>query len=87
MGKSFLRLYSKRVSKDRIFFISNTIQEGTKQTDLLAGTGILKGFKVAHHSMKYVNLKESTIKILGIHYSYYKIIENEENFTQHITKI
>ena len=33
--------------------------------------------------VKCVNLKEDTIKILGIHYSCNKVIENEENFRKH----
>ena len=49
--------------------------------------GILKGVKVTLCSMKCVNPKESKIKILVIYYSYHKIIENEENFGKHNTKI
>ena len=37
--------------------------------------------------MRYVNLHEATIKILGIHYSYNKQLENDENFKKYIGKI
>ena len=37
--------------------------------------------------MRCVNLHEDTIKILGIHYSYNKHLENDENFKQYIAKI
>ena len=37
--------------------------------------------------MQCIDLNESTIKILGIHYSYNKTLENEENFRNHIIKI
>ena len=37
--------------------------------------------------MRCVNLHEDTIKILGIHYSYNKQLENDENFKKYIAKI
>ena len=37
--------------------------------------------------MRYVNLHEDTIKILVIHYSYNKQLENDENFKKYIAKI
>ena len=37
--------------------------------------------------MRCVNVHEDTIKILGIHYSYNKNLENDENFKQCIAKI
>ena len=37
--------------------------------------------------MRYVNLYEDTNKILGIHYSFNKQLENDENFKQYIAKI
>ena len=46
----------------------------------IAGTDVLKGVKVALCNMRCVNLHEDTIKILGIHYSYNKQLENDENF-------
>ena len=43
--------------------------------------------KVTLCSMRCVNLYEDTIKILGIHYSYNKQLENDENFKKYIAKI
>ena len=37
--------------------------------------------------MECINLNKNTIKILGIHYSYDKILENEKNFKKHILNI
>ena len=34
----------------------------------IAGIGVLKGFQIALCGMEYVNLKNNTIKILGIHF-------------------
>ena len=53
----------------------------------IAGIGVLKGMKVALGDMGCVNLCEDAIKILGIHYSYNKQLENDENFKKYIAKI
>ena len=53
----------------------------------IAGIGVLKGEKVALCGMECINLNDCTIKILGIHYSYNKKLENENNFKKYITKI
>ena len=53
----------------------------------IAGIGTLKGAKVALCGMECINLNENTIKILGIHYSYDKILENEKNLKKHILNI
>ena len=53
----------------------------------IAGIGVLKGVKVALCGMRCVNLHEDIIKILGIHYSYNKQLENNENFKKYIEKI
>ena len=50
----------------------------------IAGLGVLKG---ALCGMRCVNLYEDTIKVLGIHYSYNKQYENDENFKKYIGKI
>ena len=34
-----------------------------------------------------MHLHEDTIKTLGIHYSYYKQLENDKNFKEYIVKI
>ena len=43
--------------------------------------------KVALSGIRRVNLREDSIKILGIHYSYNKQLENDENFKKYIAKI
>ena len=53
----------------------------------IAGIGALKGLKVALCGMRCVNLYEDTIKILRIHYSYNKKLENGKNFKKYIAKI
>ena len=37
--------------------------------------------------MRCVNLHEDTVKILGIHYSYNKQLENDENFKKYIAEM
>ena len=53
----------------------------------IVGTGSLNGVKVALCGMKSVNINIETIKILGTHFSYDKIFQQEKNFFDHITKI
>ena len=47
----------------------------------------LKGVKWALCGMKCIDLTLSTIKILGVHFSYNKKIENDENLLKQITSI
>ena len=37
--------------------------------------------------MKCVNLNNETVKILGVHFSYNKNLEQDKNFSDHIIKI
>ena len=53
----------------------------------VAGIGALKGAKMALCGMKCIDLRLNTVKILGIHFSYNKKIENDENFLKQITSI
>ena len=53
----------------------------------IAGIGVLKGVQMALCSMACVNLKNKTIKILGIHFSYNKSLENDKNHRRYIIKI
>ena len=53
----------------------------------IAVRGVLKGMKVALCGMRCVNSHEDTIKTLGIHYSYNKQLENDQNFKKYIAKI
>ena len=53
----------------------------------IAGIGVLKGVSLALCGMDCVDLTKKTIKVLGIHFSYNKKLETEENFIRHIWKI
>ena len=52
----------------------------------IPGIGVLKGLEVTLCGMRCVNLQED-IKLLRIHYSYNKQLENDENFKKYIAKI
>ena len=53
----------------------------------VTGTGALKGAKLVLCGMKCIGLRLNTVKILGIHFSYDKKIEHDENFLKQITGI
>ena len=53
----------------------------------VAGIGALKGVKIALCGTKCINLRLNSLKILGIHFSYNKKSENDENFLKQITSI
>ena len=53
----------------------------------IAGIGVLNGVQEALCGMKCVNLNNETVKILGIHFSYNKNLEQDKNFSKHIAKI
>ena len=46
----------------------------------IAGIGLLKWVSMELCGMECIDLTKSSVKILGIHFSYNKKIENEENF-------
>ena len=53
----------------------------------IAGICILKRASQALCGMDCIDLtKKKTIKILGIHFSYNKKLETEENFIRHVEK-
>ena len=52
----------------------------------IAGIGVLKGVSVELCGMKCIDLTKISVKILGIHFSYNKKIENEENFILSLLK-
>ena len=52
----------------------------------IAGIVVLKGVKVVLCGMRCANLFEDTIKILGIHCSYNKQLENDKNFKKYMAK-
>ena len=49
--------------------------------------GLLNRVQVALYGMKCVNLNNETVKILGVHFSYNKNLEQDKNFCKHIVKI
>ena len=53
----------------------------------IAGIGVLKWLSLAICGMNCIGLTKNTIKILCIHFSYDKKLENEENFIRHARKI
>ena len=53
----------------------------------IAGIDVLKGVSMKLCEMECKDLIKSSVKILGIHFSYNKKIENEENFIELIKKI
>ena len=52
-----------------------------------AGIGFLNGVQVAICGMEGVNLNNETVKMLGVHFSYNKNLEQDKNFSEHIFKI
>ena len=53
----------------------------------VAGIGVLKGVNLELCGMECVDLTKSCLKILGIHFSYNKILQNEKNFITHVKNI
>ena len=53
----------------------------------IAGIDDLKEVSVEICGMGYIDLTKNSVKILGIHFSYNRKIENEENFVKFVKKI
>ena len=53
----------------------------------IAGIGVLKGVSMKLCGMECIDLIKNLVKILGIHFSYNKKIEDEENFIKLIKKL
>ena len=53
----------------------------------IVAIGVLSGIQVALCGIKCVNLNNETVKILGVHFSYNKNLEQDKNFSDHIIKI
>ena len=53
----------------------------------IVGIEALKEVKMALCGIKCTDVRLNTVKILGIHFSYNKKIENDENFLKQITSI
>ena len=52
----------------------------------IASICVLNGVQVALCGMKCVNLNNETVKILGVHFSYNKNLEQDKNFSEHLSK-
>ena len=74
---------------DTTFFIKNRDNYQILSIDSweTAGIGVLKGIEVALCRLKYLNLENKTMEILGCHFSYNKKIQQEKNFTINITSL
>ena len=78
-----------------VYALVHVIKTFSKYSDLkpnydkceIAGIGVLKGVNRALCGFKPVDLTKSTIKVLGMHYSYNKTLQNEKKFSDTITKI
>ena len=53
----------------------------------IAGIGVLNGVQVTLCGMKYVDLNNETMKIVGVHYFYNENLDQVINFPEHILKI
>ena len=53
----------------------------------IAGIGVLKGVSLALCGMDCIDLTKKPLRISGIHFSYNKKLETEENFIRHVRKI
>lgn len=69
------------------FFASYSGLEPNLSKCEVVGIGSLKGVKVAACGRKTIDLTKETVKILGIHFSYNKVIQMEKKFITTITKI
>ena len=53
----------------------------------IAGTDVLNGVQVTLCGMKCVHFNNETVKVLGVHFSDNKNLEQDKNFSEHIVKI
>ena len=80
----------KSVKKVMNVFDTFSIYSGLKPNRSkceIAGISVLKGVSMELCGMECIDLTKNSVKILGIHFSYNKKIENEENFIKLIKKI
>ena len=81
---------NKSVKKVMNLFDTFSIYSGLKPNESkceIAGIGVLKGVSKELCGMECIDLTKHSVKILGIHFSYNKKIENEENFMKLIKKM
>ena len=62
-----------------LFFICSGLKPNKSKCEI-AGIGVLKGVSMKLCGMECIDLTKNSVKILGIHFSYNRKIENEENF-------
>ena len=53
----------------------------------IAGTGVLNEVQMALCGMKWVNLNNKTVTILGVYFLYNKNLEQDKNFCKYVIKI
>ena len=53
----------------------------------IKGIDNLKGVYVALCDLKFINLMNETVKIIGCHFSYNRTLQQENHFKRHISKI
>ena len=58
-----------------------------KSKSEISGFGVLKEVQMTLSGMECVNLKNNTIKILGIYFSNNRKLENDENYRRYIKNI
>ena len=87
---TFFSKYEESVKKVMNVFDTFSIYSGLKPNKSkceIAGIGVLKGVSMELCGMECIDLTKNSKKILVIHFSYNKKIENEENFIKLIKKI
>ena len=86
-GTTFLLSDENSITEVILIFEHFSIFSGLKPNNAKcerAGIGVLKGIRIALCGMECVNLKNNPIKILGIHFSYNRRLENDENYRRYI---
>ena len=80
----------KTVTEVMIIFDKFSFYSGLKPNRKkceVAGIGVLKGVNLELCGMECVDLTKSFLKILGMHFSCNKILQNEKNFITHVKNI
>ena len=65
----------------------NELNTFSNFSGLKPNLGVLSGVQVALCGMKYINLNKEIVKILGVHFSCNKNIDQDKNFSENIVKI
>ena len=80
----------KSVTEVMIIFDKFSFYSGSKPNRKkceVAGIGVLKRVNLELCGMECVDLTKSCLKIMGIHFSYNKILQNQKNFITHVKNI